>query len=128
MTTQPVHPHAPSLGRDDSGTIRIGDTRVTFDSVVTAFWRGATPEEIMSRFDVLTLPQIYGAISYYLTHREEVDAYLEQQREDAEKLRRKLEAAGITPNGADVRERLLRRKEAAEREHDVTQKGRAEEK
>lgn len=120
MTTQPVHPHAPSLGKDDSGTIRIGDTRVTFDSVVTAFWQGATPEEIMLRFDVLTLPQIYETISYYLNHREEADAYLEQQREKGEAMRRKLEAAGITPNGAEVRERLLRRKKAADRERDAT--------
>lgn len=113
MTTQPVHPHAPSLGKDADGTIRIGSTRVTLDSVVTAFWEGAAPEEIMLRFDVLTLPQIYEALSYYLNHREEADAYLEKQRGEGEKVRRKLEEEGITPRGADVRERLLRRKAKA---------------
>ncbi len=112
MTTQPVHPYAPSLGKDDGGTIRVGGTRVTLDSVVAAFWQGAAPEEIMLRFDVLTLPQIYEAISYYLNHREETDAYLDERRELGEKMKREAERRGMVPR--DLRERLLRRKEEAE--------------
>lgn len=114
MTTRPVHPHAPSLGKDDGGTIRIGDTRVTLDSVVMAFWQGAAPEEIMLRFDVLTLPQIYETLSYYLNHREEADAYLEEQQKRGEDMRREAERRGMVPE--NLRERLLRRKAAAERE------------
>lgn len=121
MTTEPIHPHAPSLGEDKDGTIRIGTTRVPLETVIAAFWQGAAPEEIMLRFDVLTLPQIYEAISYYLNHREEADAYLEKQREKGHRVRRKLEAAAMTP-GEGVRERLLRRKEAAERERTAPQK------
>lgn len=35
-------------------------------------------------FPVLSLEQVYGAITYYLGHRGEVDAYLQQMNVDAE--------------------------------------------
>ncbi len=109
MKTEPIHPHVKALGNDASGTIRVGGTRVTLDTVVGAYERGATPEGIVSQFDVLTLPQVYEAISYYLNHREEVEAYLDARRERAEDVRRKLEEAGMASNMAEVRERLERR-------------------
>ena len=31
---------------------------------------------------MLTLEQVYGAIAFYLAHREEIDQYLEHQRAD----------------------------------------------
>jgi len=117
MKTQPIHSHTSALGKDDHGTIRIGGTRVPLETVITAFWQGASPEEIMLRFDVLTLPQIYEAISYYLNHREEAEAYLEKQRERGKEVRRELEEAGVTP-GKEWLGRLRRRKEAAEQEAD----------
>ena len=36
---------------------------------------------------MLTLEQVYGALTYYLAHREQVDAYLSAQREDFESKR-----------------------------------------
>jgi hypothetical protein len=33
---------------------------------------------------VLTLEQVYGAITFYLAHQDEIDHYLEQQRTDYE--------------------------------------------
>lgn len=114
MKTEPIHPHAPSLGKDESGTIRIGTTRVTLDTVVGAYERGATPEGIVSQFDVLRLPQVYETISYYLNHREEADAYLRERRKQARAVRRKLEEAGVTPNMAEVRERIERRTRQAD--------------
>jgi uncharacterized protein (DUF433 family) len=115
MKTEPIHPQAPSLGKDGGDTIRIGATRVTLDSVVAAFRQGATPEEIMLRFDVLPLAQVYEAISYYLNHREETDAYLEKQREKGEAMRQEAERRGMTP-GKELLARLRRRKENAARD------------
>lgn len=117
MKTEPIHPHIQALGKDESGTIRIGGTRVTLETVVSAYEQGATPEGIVSQYDVLTLPQVYETISYYLNHREEVEAYLEAGRKKAEEVRRTLEEAGVTPSGAElvaIRERLERRMRQAD--------------
>ncbi|MGQ0593402.1 MAG: DUF433 domain-containing protein [Gammaproteobacteria bacterium] len=51
-------------------------TSVSLDSVVHAFWRGQTVESIAQSFPVLTLEQIYGALTFYLAHQAEVDTYL----------------------------------------------------
>jgi hypothetical protein len=39
----------------------ISGTRVSLDSIVYAFRRGASPETIKSSFPALTLEQVYGA-------------------------------------------------------------------
>ena len=55
----------------------VAGSRVSLDSVVYAFLDGISPETIVAEcFPVLTLEQVYGAITYYLAHRAEVDAYL----------------------------------------------------
>lgn len=61
----------------------VRGTRVSLDSVVYRFLEGLSPETIQSDcFPSLTLEQVYGAITYYLSHRVEVDARL--ANEDAE--------------------------------------------
>ena len=61
-----------------NGAYRISDTRVSLDSVVYAFLNGQSPESILDSFPVLSLEQVYGAITYYLAHQEEIDTYLRQ--------------------------------------------------
>jgi uncharacterized protein (DUF433 family) len=68
------------------GAYRIAGTRVSLDSVVYAFRRGASPESIQRSFPSLTLEQIYGAITFYLAHQEEIDQYLLTGEEEFEKL------------------------------------------
>ena len=72
------------------GTWRIAGTRVSLDSVIHAFWEGATPEEICQDFPSLSLPQVYEAIAYYLKQRAKVDAYLQAGRDVAEKIQLEL--------------------------------------
>jgi uncharacterized protein (DUF433 family) len=62
----------------------IAGTRVSLDSIVYAFRRGASPETIRSCFPVLTLEQVYGAITFYLSRQAEVDAYLQQAEAEYE--------------------------------------------
>ena len=66
------------------GVYRIMDTRVSLDSIVYAWWAGQSAETSAQSFPVLTLEQVYGAITFYLAHKEEIDRYLEQQRADYE--------------------------------------------
>ncbi len=93
------------------GTWRLAGTRVSLDSVISAFWSGATPEEICQDFPTLSLAQVYGCIAYYLTHREQVDPYLQEQRQAADRLRQELQWR----HGkvlADLRQRLMNQRQS----------------
>ncbi|MGB9179834.1 MAG: DUF433 domain-containing protein [Pyrinomonadaceae bacterium] len=90
------------------GVYRIAGTRVSLDSVVYAFRRGASPESIQRSFPTLALEQIYGAITFYLAHQEEMDQHLLDGEAEFEKLR----AASRTAH-SELYEKLDRaRKEA----------------
>ena len=65
----------------------VAGTRVSLDSIVYAFQRGASPESIQRSFPLLSLEQIYGAITFYLGHQHEVNASLRQGEADFENLR-----------------------------------------
>lgn len=66
------------------GAYLLSGTRVSLDSVACAFLSGQSAESIAQSFPALRLEQVYGAITFYLAHREEVDRYLEAQRQDFE--------------------------------------------
>lgn len=75
------------------GAYRVAGTRVSLDSVIYPFRRGASPESIQRSFPSLTLEQAYGAIAFYLANQEEVDQYLLEGEEEFEKLRQASRAA-----------------------------------
>ena len=91
---------------DDDGVARIGGTRVTLDTVRNAFVNGATAEEIVQRYPVLQLADIYHVISYYLRERDAVEAYLAERKKQAAEVRRENEAR-FDPEG--LRDRLMAR-------------------
>jgi uncharacterized protein (DUF433 family) len=66
---------------------RIIGTRVSLDSVVYEFLRGESPEGIAQAFPALTLEQVFGALAYYLAHRDIIDAYLHEGAAEFERLR-----------------------------------------
>jgi uncharacterized protein (DUF433 family) len=82
----------PYVAQTD-GVYRISATRVSLDSVVCDFLNGLSLESIVDNFDGLTLEQVYGAITYYLAHRTEVDTYLRRNRAKFEALRLQARAA-----------------------------------
>lgn len=65
----------------------VADTRVSLDSIVCAFHAGQTAESIAQMFPVLKLEQVYGAVAFYLAHRELIDEYLKKSNSDFEALR-----------------------------------------
>jgi uncharacterized protein (DUF433 family) len=95
------------LAKDVDGVIRVGKTRITLETVVSAFLNGATAEEISHQYPSLDLADVYSVIAYYLRRRVEVDAYLDPRREHAEKVRRRNESR-FDPSG--IRDRLLTRR------------------
>lgn len=63
----------------EEGTIRIKGSRVSLDSIIHHFKLGATAEHIVQSFPSLSLGDVYSSIAYYLTHRQQIETYLEQQ-------------------------------------------------
>lgn len=61
-------------------------TRISLDSVVYAFLNGESPESIAQNFPLLSLEQVYGAITFYLANRELIDAYLREGEQEFERL------------------------------------------
>ena len=45
----------PPLRLDSNGTLYVGETRVPLDTVVGVYEMGASPEEIVRRYDTLRL-------------------------------------------------------------------------
>ena len=66
------------------GVYMVSGSRVSLDSIVHAFLSGQSAESIAQAFPILVLEQVYGAITYYLAHREELDRYLEARQHDFE--------------------------------------------
>jgi len=97
------------LEMDGDGVVRVGGTRVTLDTVVTAFQQGATAEEIVQQFPALMLADVYAAITFYLRRRDEVEAYLDEGKRQAETLRERHESR-LDRDG--IRQRLLARRSA----------------
>ena len=64
-------------------------SRVSLDSIVYDWLAGLSPESIAENFETLNLEQVYGAVAFYLAHREQVDQHLERQREKFATLRDK---------------------------------------
>jgi uncharacterized protein (DUF433 family) len=94
------------LRTDTDDVIRIGQTRVTLDTLIDAFQQGETPETMVSQYPSLRLDEVYTVIGYYLRHRPQIEEYLRQRRQQAEQVRQENEAR-FDPVG--IRDRLLAR-------------------
>jgi hypothetical protein len=89
----------------------VAGTRVSLDSIVYAFLDGHTAESIQRSFPVLTLEQVYGAITYYLAHRETIEAYLREQEAPFDRLK-----ATLRQNNPQMAKRLA----AIKQQHQTT--------
>jgi uncharacterized protein (DUF433 family) len=67
-----------------NGGYYVAGTRISLDSVVYSFERGNSPEAIRKEYPLLRLPQIYGAIAFYLDHQQDILSYLEAKEQDIE--------------------------------------------
>lgn len=59
-----------------NGGYYVSGTRVSLDSIVYAYRCGESAESIRQNFPSLSLVQVYGAITFYLSNQQSVDAYL----------------------------------------------------
>ena len=102
----------PPLHEDETGAIRVGDTRVLLEIVIRAFQDGSSAESIVNRYSTLSLTDVYGTIAYYLRHQDAVEAYLNQREELAESVRQRLSI--IQPDLSSIRSRLMSRQNSSQ--------------
>jgi uncharacterized protein (DUF433 family) len=98
---------------DENGVIRVGGSRVTIDLIVEQYENGMTPEEMVSAYDALALADVYGVISYYMNHRDEVQDYLKRRHEQAADQRDRME----TGRRPITRQELVARRDAEVKNH-----------
>ena len=66
MNPQAALDPVPLTVDDDRRVFRVSGTRVTLDTLIGAFKRGATPEEIAQDYSAVPLADVYAAIAYCL--------------------------------------------------------------
>jgi uncharacterized protein (DUF433 family) len=103
------------LRAHEGDTLRIGETRVSLDTLVFEYENGATPEEIVSAYPTLQLADVYAVIAWYLRHQDGIKEYLSKRQAKAAELRRQIE--GRQPGRAELRAKLLARRDRQEQGH-----------
>ena len=106
MNTQITFPNTVPLHYDRFGVIRVNGSRVTLETLVTAFKLGDPPAQIADDFPTVSVEQVNAVIDWYLTHQSEADPYLAWQEMEGERLRREIESQ---PGYAALREEVKRR-------------------
>ena len=105
--TPVLHSDPVPLRVDETGTIRVGSSRVTLDVLLADYRRGVSPEEIVRDLEGLKPEDVYGAIAYFHRHQKEVEEYLHWREEEASALRREIEAT--QPDRTELKAKLLSR-------------------
>jgi len=105
-----IHPDPVPLRVDETGTIRVGNTRITLDVLLGYLLQGVMPEQLVSEewYPTLALGDVHGVLAYYHRHRAELDEYLRRRREEADRRQKEIEAT--RPSFAEVKARRLARR------------------
>ncbi len=70
-----------------NGGYYIAGTRVSLDSIVYCFLRGESADAISrDSFPSVSLEYVFGALAFYLADRQAIDAYLEQEHVEFERM------------------------------------------
>ena len=68
------------------GRLRIEGTRITVNQIVTLYKQGNSAEEIADQYSHLTRGQIYTALAYYHSNKDEVEVDLAAEEAEAVRL------------------------------------------
>ena len=109
----PVPPasEAPLSVDEETGRVRVAGSRIAIDAVVYAYRDGLTPYDIVRNYPALAQRDVGAVISYYLQHKEAVDAYVRAWEEYDAAVREVVEA---DPVHQEFHAALTERRGAAE--------------
>ncbi|WP_373549538.1 DUF433 domain-containing protein [Haliscomenobacter sp.] len=94
------------LFSEPNGVIRVGNTRVTLETLIYQFKNGSTAEEIVFQYPVLDLADVYAVIGFYLKHQTAVENYLLSSKVAVESIQSTVQQQFPA---TDLRQRLLNR-------------------
>ncbi|MGL6073752.1 MAG: DUF433 domain-containing protein [Fimbriiglobus sp.] len=98
--------------------IRLKGTRINLEHLIPLYQAHKTPMQIATFFVRPLEPvQVYAAITYYLSHKVEMDDYFRRVEEEGDRLRIVVEAM---PGNAALKEKLQRMKEERSKAQEVT--------
>ena len=75
------------------GRLHIEGTRITVNQIVTLYKQGYSPEEIADQYSHLSFAQVYTALAYFHANKEEIEADLDAEKEEAIRLEREFTKA-----------------------------------
>lgn len=76
------HPHIVRIEGVHGGRPIVRGTGVSVQTIVEQAQLGRSPQQIVEDFEgVLTLAQVYDALSYYYEHEKEIEQYISENRE-----------------------------------------------
>jgi uncharacterized protein (DUF433 family) len=104
--TLTLEPITLPLVTSDKGVVFVKETRIPIDVIIDEYLGGATAEDIVQNYSSLKLSDVHAVLSYYLSHKQEVDTYLAQQEAFAEK---KYSEIAERSDQKGLRQRLLSR-------------------
>ena len=91
--------------QERSGEYYVANTRVPVGVVIASWKRQAAPERIVEQFPTISLADVYGAITYYLDHQQELERHFARLRDEYE--RERLQAQAKRPEFfADMKQRV----------------------
>ncbi len=61
------------------GRARVAGRRIPVSSVYRWFLNGRAPEDILEKYEGVTLTEVYAAITYALANRDEITAEIEEE-------------------------------------------------
>ncbi|MGO8947397.1 MAG: DUF433 domain-containing protein [Ktedonobacterales bacterium] len=73
--------------QEREGEYYVTSTRVPISVVISAWKRGTSPEHITKQFPILSLADVYGVITYYLDHEQELEAHFAGVTQEYEQAR-----------------------------------------
>ena len=94
---------------DASGDVRVGRSRVPLTVFLGYYNQGRSAEQLAEDFPTISLADAHATISYYLRHKDEVDAYLAEEEAAARALQATIEAEQVSVSWDELRRRAAER-------------------
>lgn len=84
------------------GSFYLRGSRVPLAHLVREFQQGEPPEAIRSHYPALSLEQVYGAIAFYLGHKDQVESDIAEREREEEAY------SAAHPAPPDIKEKFAR--------------------
>jgi uncharacterized protein (DUF433 family) len=88
MATAPPIPASAPVGIrvDKDGRLRVGNSRVLVEGILILYRSGETAEQLLENFPTMAPEDLFATLAYYLRHRPEMDAWIDEVERETERV------------------------------------------